>query len=687
MKIGQYGIRMIAGIMFFPMLGLAQGTDPSPAVMEAAWEDLAESSGSETEDDEWWQQMEGLRKHPAALNKVTAEELSLLPMLTSRQVQSLLEYRRLLGDFISIYELQAVPGLDMATIRGLLPYVKVSGGTDSYTLKDYFREGDHSLLLRYARYMEKSRGFKANGTGRPHYLGDPNKILFRYRYNFTRHLSYGITAEKDAGEEFFKGSQPAGFDFYSAHFFLKNYKSLYALAIGDFSVNLGQGLMNWQSLAFKKSASVLNIKRSSPVLQPYTSAGETFFFRGAGATLKKGKWEASFFASYKAIDANTLPSDTADTSPEGISSLLTSGYHRTLGEIADKHAIRQATAGGNAGYQGSGWYIGANVLHHNFSAPLIKKEEPYNLFAFSGRQLTNVGLHYTANYRNLYFFGETAMSDNGAPATVNGLLVSADPKIDIALLYRNFDKAYQSIYANAFSESSRPQDESGLYTAVSVKLSKYLQLDAYTDFFSFSWLKYRLNAPVDGNDHLLQLTWQPSKKLSAYGRYRLKHKPVNGVEASPVRYPVNTELQEGRVQGAYQLNHGITLRSQAGIKYYKLEPHRPRWGWMFAQDLLYKKRNGRWGGNLRFAYFNTDGYDTRIYAYENDVLFAYSVPFFYDQGIRYYANLHYKFSKKLSGWMRFTQTAYFNVSSIGNGWDEIPGNKKSEIKLQCRYEF
>lgn len=50
----------------------------------------------------------------------------------------------------------------------------------------------------------------------------------------------------------FKGRQKAGFDFYSVHLFARRLGIIQSLAIGDFTVNLGQGLIQWQSLAFKK---------------------------------------------------------------------------------------------------------------------------------------------------------------------------------------------------------------------------------------------------------------------------------------------------------------------------------------------------------------------------------------------------------------------------------------------------
>ena len=92
-------------------------------------------------------------------------------------------------------------------------------------------------------------------------------------------------------------------------------------------------------------------------------------------------------------------------------------------------------------------------------------------------------------------------------------------------------------------------------------------------------------------------------------------------------------------------------------------------------------------GNIRLQYFNTEGYNSRLYAYENDVLYSFSIPVFYNKGYRYYANINYDLNKKISFWIKWAQTLYRDKSLIGTGLDEIKGNSKSEIKLQIAYKF
>ena len=90
---------------------------------------------------------------------------------------------------------------------------------------------------------------------------------------------------------------------------------------------------------------------------------------------------------------------------------------------------------------------------------------------------------------------------------------------------------------------------------------------------------------------------------------------------------------------------------------------------------------------LRLQYFETGGYDSRIYAYENDLLYTYSVPAFSDQGFRYYLNFNLNVRKNLTVWLRWSQTLYRDLVPGGSGPDEIIGNKRSEIRLQILWIF
>ena len=214
-----------------------------PANTEQQLENLTDADQTETEDDSYVVQLQYFKKHPLNLNEAGADELRELFFLTDLQIESLISYRDLLGKFISIYELQAIPAWDIGTIKKVLPFVALDHPLSTMEdLRERFAGGDHGLLLRFAQELEKSKGYDKTLQGSK-YLGGPQRLFLRYRYQYKNLLQYGVVAEKDAGEQFFKGGQPYGFDFYSFHLFATKLGRIQSLAIGDFTVNMGQGLI------------------------------------------------------------------------------------------------------------------------------------------------------------------------------------------------------------------------------------------------------------------------------------------------------------------------------------------------------------------------------------------------------------------------------------------------------------
>jgi hypothetical protein len=669
------GIAFVAGAACY-----AQAQQPADQLQNAL-ENMAEETDQVTENDEMWQQLQAYRRHPLDLNEITADELYDFPFLSSLQIQSLLQYRKLLGDFISIYELQAVPQFDLKTIRQLLPYVFVGDRNPfetSYRLPDFFHHGEWNMLLRYKRMVEKGKGYlKKDSLGNTHYLGDPNALFLRIRYQFSGHLSIGITADQDAGEPF-AGHGERGFDFYAVHFFLKDYKGIQALALGDYRLNLGQGLINRQGITFGKSGLVMNTDRSGPVLRPHTSAMEYGFYRGAAVSLGKNHFNTTLFVSYKPEDANLIPSDSSASYFKGLQS---SGYHRSISELEDKGSVKLFSSGGSLRYNFSKGHVAFNAVYHHFSDSLKRSDEPYDLYGPQGRDMLNASVDYAFFLKSFYFFGETAMDKNNATATVNGLLMSVDKHVDLSLLYRHYSPQYTSLYAQAFGENSRPQNENGFYAGLTLRPLSRWQLDMYADEFRFPWLKYRVDAPSQGSEYFVQLSYAPSKKLSAYLRYRSKQKPLNMTSEEPVAKVITTFKKNIRANIQWSLTDYLTIRERGELVTFHQTDETAHYGYMVAHDVLWKT-NKRLTGNFRIAWFHTDDFDTRIYTYENDVRFAYAIPFFYGRGIRSYVNLRLNIGKKISLWTKVSRTWYFGQDTVGSGWDEIEGNKRTNVTLE-----
>lgn len=663
--------------------------EDTPAIVQQQLEDLTSANeDAVTEDDSYLQEMRYFIKHPINLNYADVGLLEQLHILNAVQTANLITYRKLLGFFLSIYEIQAIPGWSLDVIRKIRPFVSVDQKTEILnSLGKRIKNGQHSLLVRETRVLEKSRGYLLDSSvANNFYPGSPDKLLVRYKYKFGNLLQYGFTGEKDAGEQFFKGVQKQGFDFYSAHFFVKNLGIIKSLAIGDFAVNMGQGLTQWQSLAFNKGADLINVKRQSDVLRPYNSAGEIEFNRGIGITLQKNNWGFTGFGSYRKQDAN-FNVDTVNYW-DYVSTLQTSGYHRTHNEVAGKGAQGQLSFGGNVSFSNTKFHIGANAVHYNFEHTITKADYLYNRYALSGKKAGNYSIEYSYTYKNLHFFGEAATDEDLDKAFVNGLLINTDSKVAMSFLYRNISRGYQALYSNAFTENTHPTNESGFYSGITITPNSFLRIDAYADFFHFPWLKYRTDASTSGTDYMVQLTYKPNRQVEIYTRFRNENKPINYNPGNLALNPViGKPKQNLRTHFSYKLDKGFTFRSRAELAWFDKKGDNPQNGFLIFTDIIYKPILKPFSGNIRLLYFETDGYESRMYTFENDVLYGYSIPVFFDKGYRYYVNANYDFSKKLSIWIRFAQTIYPDKNVIGSGLDLINSNKKSEVKLQLVYSF
>jgi len=656
---------------------------------EQQLENLTEQQEGEPEDDSYQQALVQFQKNPINLNTAQESELRELRILSDLQIQSLVSYRRLLGSLISIYELQAIPQWDAETIRKVLPYVRVGNAVPfSADIKQRLTGGQHSILVRMQQVFEKSNGFVRPDSIINRYPGSPQRLFLRYKYIYRNLLQFGITADKDAGEQFFKGNQRKGFDFYSFHLFARKLGLIKLLAIGDFTVNLGQGLIHWQSLAFKKSSDITAVIRQADILRPYNSAGEYNFMRGAGITLGGENLTVTAFASVRKLDGS-FNTDTAQTNEDYISSILNSGYHRTPNEAAKKNALTQTSFGGNISYKKNSFHLGINGIGFKFSAPLVRNIQPYNQYAIEGKEWNNYSIDYSYTFRNFHFFGEAAMDKRKSKAFMGGILASLDPKIDASLVYRNIEKSYQTLYGNAFTESIFPSNEKGLFTGISIKPSTFLKIDAYADVFSFPWLRYRVDAPSEGSEYLFQITYKPNKRFEIYTRFRNENKAINisGLDTATNQVYIRPKTN-WRIQSSYIISKKVTVRQRAEMMWSDpYERDRSQRGLLIYIEAGYKSVSKPLSLNGRLQYFVTDGFDSRLYSFENDVLYSYSIPQFIGKGMRCYLNINYDVSKKMTVWLRWAQTVYANKTSIGSSLDEINGNRRSEGKFQVMYNF
>ncbi len=680
---------------------------------------LAQDNEELVNNDTFLERLTDYYENKPNINKADADDLAPLAqmgLLTEKQITELLKYREDVGKIINKYELQAIPDWDLSTIRKVLPFLRIKGGITDFNMKtgQLLFGGKHEFYLRYSTVLEEQSGYIPDTIVRddgsielePKYLGSQEKIYARYRHKQINKLSYGITAEKDAGEEFFRGTQKQGFDFYSAHLYVKDVGPLKHLALGDYEIKIGQGLMVWNGVAFGKSPYVMSVKRQGAPIKAYTSVNEFNFFRGVAATVGVGKkMDLTAFGSYKPVDINFQSRDTLENTllielaDQG--SLQQAGNHRALLEIEDKGSSRLTTVGADLSFNQRGLKVGVASIYNRFRDPIARQNQPYNLYYFRGQELLNTGLHYRYLMGNVHWFGETAISNNLNGeigwGTVNGALISMDKTIDVSLLYRNFSDNYQTIFAQAFAESSVPINESGFFIGTIIRPSKAWTIQAYSDIYVHQWLRFRTDAPSQGHDKLIQVTYKPSRSLIIAGRYQTETKGRNFSESnSEIDYELDnladvvTDIKTARwrFDVRYKLHKDLTLKSQLQISSFEDGVKPKERGYLIFQEVSWKPFGFPISFDTRYSLFDIDSWDSRIYVYEKDVLYAFSIPPFANRGKRFYLTLRWNALRNVTFWARWARTTYDNITEISpNSTEGIDGNVRTDVKFQMRLKF
>lgn len=658
-------------------------------------EELLESNGIENSEEGYEEIINTLLflvSRPIDINTAGFDTLKLLLLLSDSQIDQILIFREKHGCFLHLNELLWVPGIGPQDLANILPFVTLGHSVSSSDtiyhksrLKHEFLTKVRMNLPRQEGYIiyspaefEKEKDYIRKADSRFH--GPPFGSLVKYKFIHENQLQVGITLENDPGEGYFTSNQRTGFDFLSAHIKIETKHIFRQIILGDYRVQWGQGLIAWGGFASGKSGVAVGNEKSGKGFAPYTSADENNYLRGIAFAVKPSDdLTAELFFSRKRTDGNITAMDTLAEEDFLTVSLYESGYHRNNTECSKKHALKELTTGVALHWNTSLFKVGVNALYYDFTPALIPGGRTYQQYNDSGTKRWLASVDYKTAYRGIYVFGETAVSDAGAWATLNGLRMSTS-FMSGCLVYRRYDKHYISRYAGGFGEYSNTSNEEGLYCGVELMPFKKWKLNLYYDRFHFFGPRYLATIPGNGWELLAEATYNGTKAAHIL-RYKQEVKPedINGTT-------VQKQKSEYRYQFNYHFRACWEFRSRLNMCTYHKDVMK-EWGYMIFQDVIYTTRKANFKMQCRLAWFDTDSYQSRIYAYENNVLYGYSFPSFMGKGWRTYLNLTWKPVKGLTCYLKSGFIIYPERDAISSGVTKIEGNKQYDLTFQIRVTF
>lgn len=702
--------RVLATLPFLlavlPALLLAQAPADSTgtaSISEQLLEEIDDDAAAGTELSEL---LSDLREHPLDINAAPAEALAQLPTLTPSLSRAIVAYRRR-RPLQSLPELRQVDGVSQEVYLAIRPYLRIGEQVTSaatppgpypsvpafQTVLSNLRV---SVLQRVGRRLEVGPGF-ADDTTRTTYAGSPMQLYTRLRVRYERRVQLALALEKDAGERFAWQHRTAtyGFDHVSGHLSLSRIGRLKSLVIGDYVLNLGQGLLLWRTGAFGKGSDPVGaVARVGNGIDAFASSTENTFFRGVAGTLHLfPALTVTAFASRRRLDASlTTPDTTLSADRRFINSLRESGLHRTPSELAGKDAVREVTAGGAIEWNGERSTLGIAAYHARYDEPFVQDVRPYALYHFADDRLTSGSFYGSLHVGNAYLFGETALSPQGAWAGLAGALFRVGDTFDGVILGRHYPRDFHSLHGYAFGErSGTTQNEEGLYLGLRMRPARRWTLGAYYDQYRFPYLRFATPRPTVGHDLRVVIEYRPRRWLDYHLQLRSETREAGTQGEDPVlsrllRTVRPETRQSARFQIDYRFSRSLDVRARLeGVRW-----HAPatatQYGLLLYQQLQWEP-SSLLRAYVRLTFFDTDDWQSRVYTYENDLLYAFSVPVFSGRGQRAFVLLRVAPTDRLTVEAKAAVTHFEGVDTIGSGLDEIEGRRLREVRAQLRWHL
>lgn len=624
-----------------------------------------------------------LAANPLNINRATLHELSLLPGISLVQAQAIISLRSQ-KPIERIEELLQIRGIGQVSLERIQPYITMGGSAEltRMLLRSpgfWTYRGRFEYISRGQRVLQNQAGFMPpEFEGQTRFAGDPWRIYQRFNYR-SRHLSLNLTQLKAPGEPL---SGPHDFDFTSWHAGIQNVGMVQRLVVGDYGIWAGQGLVLHTGLGFGKSRDVISGPlRAERGLAPYQSGEQTRFMRGVAATVGR-QFQVTGFYSNRPLSASVVSGDS-------VRFPSATGLHRTQAERERRNNTSLEMAGARLTYSGRYGMIGATGYRAVYSRYILPANALHNRYDFEGRYASAAGADYRLLLGSAALFGEAARSRNGGTGLVSGMQFAVDDRTRIALIYRNYSRDFQSLYASGFGEGSgRPRNETGFYTGLQHSFNRVVTASAYYDRFRFPAPRFGTTQSTTGYDMLGELRFVFSRQLSVYLVARSKVRENDFEAADAFGRSVVVMGQDARTslraEAEYQVLPQLRLRTRGEwVRARNRDVSEPDFGLLLFQDVRWLPLPGL-TLDLRLAVFETDSFASRIFMFENDLLYVFSNTMLSGAGQRAYALVRYAAGSRYDFWLKYAVTVYEDRSRTGSGLTEAEGNTRSQIGMQMR---
>jgi hypothetical protein len=586
----------------------------------------------------------------------------------------LLEYRREHGPIRSFYELHYLEGFTEPMIERLRTnaYLGTEKQHDSLSLRESWKELEGRFRLRWGRILQRRRGYRNDN-----YVGPPSSAKGRLQMTFPELATIGASIEKDAGEAWW-GTPEQGSKGLDAYLKLHSQGPLDKLILGPLETKSGGALLLDNGSGFGGGLG----PPQGPLfgLNAHTGSPDRSSLRGVGAEFHHQGFRGVFLYSRKKWTARI---DTLAEDKKVLSTLYRNGIHRRPRIIKRSGRWERRDMIAQAGWKGKGMAIGASFHRGRASHPHGPPERIRDRARGTERKERGLELHWRKargrTRASLSFSLEADRSHAFSGA------FSTRPYEDILLQGRiegagwGYDPFWSPV-----ARRGRPFIEAS--TRADRLLGAGLRIRISSSVLRVDWPSYGRTGPGNERSFALELIRsgkdEGSAELSIEHESREKDLQDRGLrrQASVRERSLDFELRSSlpiarNLKGRIRIQHKRSFDE-------KVDP-----GMLFAHDLIADLKEKDLKIYWRTAVFDAPNYPTRPYAYENDLLYAFSVRSYYRRGWRSYLLLRCSPFEDLTIEGKIGSWVYRDIERIGSGDAAIPGRYRSRLRLQVRGSF
>ena len=647
-------LSLLAGLIVIQ--ALAQDTVQQPAALDDRFP--LELTGDLMEDQDGSALMDALdwiRLHPYDLNCISLAELISIPCVTLSGACAILNYRKEGGTFGAAGDLLTIAGGSESLYRALAPYVCVRRKSAS---------PGRRVSLR-TRAVQQTPAVGATP-------GSPLRLSSRLVLEDYRGLEAGTLFAKGAGER----TEDA---FVSAYARMTNIGCVSEILAGDYELESGQGLVFWRGPS--AAGSLWSVRPGEGLaVVPHRSSDETRFLRGLAVTFSANeRWSGTLFCSDRTYGANV------DTTGEATAFFR--GEYATVSSIAKKDMLRERLAGVHAGCIFPGAFSAGCTAYRSF---FDRWFSPADRTRFSGDRVDAVSLDIGGRFGNISFAGEYALMKGGAHALLWTVTLASGGDGTLMIRCRDYQPGYDNPHSSGEGDNGETRNERGVAAGLRLHPFPGIIIACHVDAFDHPWPTALSPIPRRGTG----ITLTGESRLPHSGRFSVRYSRKCSYEAAAATDAWGRDVKSAWVRGedhcrceisrrCGEISGVTTILEYAGVR---RSPGDVVHGVLLGGDVSLSPLSCL-SVDVRFSLFHTDGYDARLYDFEQGLPGTASIPPLYGHGVRWYIRMRWSPGEWGEIAARYARTVREPSVSAAEPFREIPGDAAGQISVQADIRF